>query len=82
MANSPMIVEVTYISGLDVGAKLDGQRYDNRAKADQIALSCREIGYARCCNKNKTVRLYKDSQGNIWGVSTVKADRYFQLRGM
>jgi len=77
---SEMEVEVTFVPTLRNGDKLGGERADELRQANYIRQVHAPIGFARCCNKNKTVALYKDGNGQIWGTSTVKPERYFKLR--
>jgi hypothetical protein len=55
-------------------------REDNLEIAHNIRNAYRYLGSGVCNTKNKIVAIYMDGEGNMWGASTVKPDRYFIIK--
>lgn len=76
------VQSVKITDALVVGTKLLLiYRNDNAEFADKIRHDFKFIGTGICASKNKLIDIYQDeTSGKIYGVSTIKLDRYFVIK--
>lgn len=74
------VIKVTETDGtVPLLTLLAGNRHDEQKSYDEIKANMKKFGIGMCTNKCKPVELYVDAKGRIYGLSTVKTERWFNL---